>query len=152
MVLIARKSGDISKEKLLFVYNGTLYGSKAEDFWEYISRDFFAVSGSVYCIWEENGEYRSALRVEPYQDGMLLTGLETAPLYRRNGYAKRLLREVISYLKDNNCARLYSHVQKRNIPSQRFHSKMGFEEVLNYAHFTDGTISADANTLILNIE
>ena len=49
-----------------------------EDFYRYLSQVFFRSPGAVYAVWEENGRYVSALRLEPYRDGLLLEALETA--------------------------------------------------------------------------
>lgn len=56
---------------------------KAEqNFYQYLQNNFFCNEGVVYAIWEEDGQYISALRLEPYQDGLLLEALETKPSYR----------------------------------------------------------------------
>ena len=42
------------------------------DFRQYLAEVFFRQKGAFYAIWEENGRYVSALRLEPYRDGLLL--------------------------------------------------------------------------------
>ena len=54
-----------------------------EDFYRYLSQVFFRSPGAVYAVWEENGRYVSALRLEPYRDGLLLEALYRP--YQRGG-------------------------------------------------------------------
>ena len=60
-----------------------------EEFYRYLSQVFFKTPGAVYAVWKENGRYVSALRLEPYRDGLLLEALETAPEQRRKGFCRR---------------------------------------------------------------
>ena len=48
-----------------------------QDFYRFLS-DFLRIPGAFYALWTVDGSYRAALRIEPYKDGALLTGLETA--------------------------------------------------------------------------
>lgn len=50
-----------------------------QDFYQYLRKCFFPAPGARYAVWVENGMYVSALRLEPYQDGLLLEALETKP-------------------------------------------------------------------------
>ena len=112
-------------------------------FYEYLAEVFFPVDGAVYAIWEENGVYISALRLEPYEDGLLLEALETAPAERRKGYAERLIQAV----QDAFPQKIYSHVSKKNAPSLAVHKKCGFRQVLDYAKYIDGSVARNAVTL-----
>lgn len=112
-------------------------------FYQYLNEDFFKTTGAVYAIWEENGAYISALRLEPYQDGLLLEALETAPEFRKRGYAF----ELIEAVKSEFPGKIYSHVGKRNIASLRTHEKCGFQRVLDHAVYIDGTVARNAYTL-----
>ena len=112
-------------------------------FYQYLSEVFFPVPSAVYAIWEENGKYVSALRLEPYEDGLLLEALETAPQYRRRGYGEKLIRAV----QDAFPQKIYSHVSKRNVPSLAIHKKCGFQQVLDYAKYIDGSVARNAVTL-----
>ena len=69
-----------------------------QDFRQYFAEVFFPIPDAVCAVWEENGKYISALRLEPYRDGLLLEGLETHPTYRRKGYAALLISAVQQYL------------------------------------------------------
>ena len=112
-------------------------------FYQYLAEVFFLVPGAVYAIWEENGTYVSALRLEPYEDGLLLEALETAPQCRRRGYGEKLIRAV----QDAFPQKIYSHVSKKNVPSLAIHKKCGFRQVLHYAKYIDGSVARNAVTL-----
>ena len=114
-----------------------------QDFYQYLQDCFFRIPDAVYAIWVENGIYVSALRLEPYEDGLLLEALETAPQYRRRGYGEKLIRAVL----DAAPQRIYSHVSKKNVPSLAIHKKCGFCQVLDYAKYIDGSVAQNAVTL-----
>ena len=114
-----------------------------EDFYRYLRECFFRTPGAVYAVWEEGGSYVSALRLEPYRDGVLVTALETAPGQRRKGYASRLLGAVLGTLDGP----VYSHVAKDNIPSLKLHQKLGFERIQENAVYLDGSVDSRACTL-----
>ena len=105
---------------------------------------FFKTEGAYYLIWEEAGRYVSALRLEPYRDGLLLEALETAPEQRRKGYAAKLMSAAQEFVGDT---KLYSHVHKRNIPSLNVHDFCGFHRILEYAVYTDGSVNDRCCTL-----
>lgn len=111
-----------------------------QDFYQYLRECFFPTPGARYAVWIENGEYVSALRLEPYQDGLLLEALETKPEKRHNGYAKALIRAVLQQLKAQGGTPVYSHVSKRNIASIRTHESCDFRRILDYAVYADGSV------------
>lgn len=159
MLILAKKLHQLNFEKLMQVYaesnrenaelmypdfsaqQGILQAEQS--FWEYLAGSFFPVTGAVYAIWAEGECYMSALRLEPYEDGLLLEALETAPEYRRKGYAEKLIREVQVQFPQ----RIYSHVSKKNTPSLMVHQKCGFVQVLDYAKYIDGSVVRNAVTL-----
>ena len=100
--------------------NEGLMGAE-QDFYAYMTQVFLKTEGAYLALW---GNYEAALRMEPYLDGYLLTGLSTAPHCRRQGYATSLLNAVVQMLPSH--AQLYSHVEKQNAPSIAFHEKFGF--------------------------
>lgn len=116
-----------------------------QEFYQYLREGFFSVSGAVYCVWEVEGRYVSALRLEPYEDGLLLEALETAPEVRRKGYGEMLMREALSRWKGS---KIYSHVGKRNIPSLNIHRKCGFQRIKEYAVYVDGSVNDRCCTLL----
>ena len=111
-----------------------------QDFRQYLTEVFFRTNGALLALWETDGKYVSALRLEPYKDGLLLEGLETAPEYRKRGYAAVLIREVQQYLSGQGSMKLYSHVEKRNIPSHKTHEKCGFREISDRAVYINGSV------------
>ena len=113
-------------------------------FYQYLRESFFRTEGAFYAIWSEKGGYVSALRLEPYQDGLLLEALETAPAHRRKGYAAALINATLQELGNE---KVYAHVHKKNIPSLRTHESCGFRKVLDHAVNIDGSVSRKAYTL-----
>ena len=116
-----------------------------QDFYAYLER-FFRQEDSFYVLWRQDGVLVSALRTEPYQDGWLLAALETKPDCRNRGYAKDLIRELLSYMEETSRLPVYSHISKRNISSQKVHISCGFREKLPYAVYADGTTNDFCNT------
>ena len=119
-----------------------------QDFYQYLSDVFFRQDRSFYAVWEEDGRYVSALRVEPYQTGMLICGLETLPEVRRQGYASKLLFAVLCHLTSIGTLQVYSHVCKKNLPSLGTHIKCGFEIKKDYAVYSDGSVLHTSHTLL----
>ena len=115
-----------------------------QDFYDYLTRCFFATDGAVCAIWQVDGRYVSALRLEPYRDGLLLEALETAPDCRRKGYAQTLLRAVLEQYAD---VKIYSHVGKRNAASLSVHEKCGFRRIREHAVYIDGSVNDRSCTL-----
>lgn len=162
MLILADTMRNISFSKLMDVYiEGNM--ENAEDLWpelsegqklfraeqefyQYLNEVFFRTPNAVYAIWEEDGKYISALRLEPYREGLLLEALETAPIYRRQGFAEKLMLSVLDKFSDT---KIYSHVSKRNLPSLRIHEKCGFRRILEYAAYIDGSVNRRCCTLCL---
>ena len=116
-----------------------------QDFYLYLKDEFFKTPGAYYAVWQADGCYISALRLEPYQDGLLLEALETHPDYRRQGYAKGLIEAVIQQFSGR---KIYSHVNQRNIPSLRTHQACGFRMIMDHAVYIDGSVDYRACTLV----
>lgn len=115
-----------------------------QDFYEYLHDVFFPTEGAVYAVWEIGGKYVSALRLEPYRDGLILAALETKPEERGKGCAKALIR----YLLKEKCGEvIYSHVSYKNIPSLRVHQACGFEKISDTAVYLDGSVNSRCMTL-----
>ena len=108
-----------------------------QDFYQYLRECFFAVPGAFYAVWVEHDRYVSALRMEPYKDGLLLEALETAPEHRQKGYATALIRAA---LQKAGSVKVYSHVSKKNVPSWKTHEVCGFQKILDYAVYADGSV------------
>ena len=160
MLVVAEKLSDLSFGKLMDVYQeGNLENGREnypgepemrqialaeQDFYQYLSEIFFRTSGAAYLIWEERGSYVSALRLEPYRDGLLLAALETHPQMRKRGFAEKLVKAAVEYAGD---IAVYSHVSKKNAASLRTHEKCGFEKILDYAVYADGSVNDRCCTL-----
>ncbi len=104
-----------------------------QDFYGYLTEEFFSSEGAFIAILED----KASLRIEPYLDGFLLTGMSVAPAFRRRGYAKTLLGYVVSLLPGGS--KLYSHVDKQNIPSVGLHRDFGFSVEQDGAQMLDGS-------------
>lgn len=106
-----------------------------EDFLTFLRDEFFAGPGPAYYVLEAAGEWVSALRLNELQPGFYyLEALETRPGYRRQGYAVRLLQEVIEHLKTKGPFRLCDCVDKENEPSLRTHFACGFRIASETGH------------------
>ena len=168
MLLLIHNISDLRFSELMDVYreSNVLSGSElypnvtseiqllnAEmDFYHYLRSVFFLQPDSFYAIWEAGGQYRAALRLEPYTDGMLLCGLETAPEARRQGFATTLIEAVIPYLRESNIDTIYSHVSKTNIKSLAVHQKCGFQILKDHAVYSDGSVYHNSYTMIKRTE
>lgn len=115
---------------------------------QYLQGVFFRTPGAMMAVWETQGSYVSALRLEPYRDGLLLAGLETAPAHRKKGYAGILIRAVQTHLRQQGPVKLYSHVSKRNTASLRTHESCGFRQIADGAVFINGSVDYRSNTLL----
>ena len=160
MLLIMKRLEELDFSALMDVYiEGNLekaeeYGDggllRAErEFRDYLREDFFRQRDAFYAVWEEKGRYVSALRLEPYQDGLLLEALETAPQHRRKGYAVKLVQAA---LKHAGNIKIYSHVSRKNTASLRTHEKCGFRKILDHAVYADGSVNDRCCTLLADRE
>lgn len=163
MLIIARSLRELSFGQLMQVYEegnlenaaqlwpdappGQQLAMAEQEFYAYLQQVFFKTPGGVYCIWEQEHTYVSALRLEPYRDGLLLEALETAPGQRRRGYARSLLEATLAWLKERGGGYLYSHVGKKNTASLGVHGQLGFERISELAVYADGSVNDCCCTL-----
>lgn len=119
-----------------------------QDFYTYL-RDFFRIPNAFYAVWIDGMRYVSALRLEEYADGLLLTALETMPSERKKGYATHLISAVLDYLGRDGNYRVYSHVKKDNTASVSIHLSCGFQIIADEAVYLDGTCRTDSYTLCI---
>lgn len=164
MLKIAEKLNELDFGQLMAVYeegnleNGAEFWPELprgqqilraeQDFYQYLRECFFTTEGAIYALWEIDGKYVSALRLEPYQDGLLLEALETAPEHRHKGYASKLIRAVLEQVTNQ---KVYSHVSKRNAASLRTHEKCGFNRILEHAVYADGSVLTSSCTFCSQI-
>ena len=120
-----------------------------QDHRQYLQEVFFRTPGTLCCVWEDGGRYVSALRLEPYRDGLLLASLETAPAHRRRGHAAALIRAVQHHM---GSGKLYSHVEKRNTASLRTHESCGFRILSDHAVYLNGSVDYRCHTLLYEQE
>jgi GNAT superfamily N-acetyltransferase len=155
MLLIAKRLEELNFSALMDIYiegnreKAEEYGAggllRAErEFYDYLREDFFHQSDAFYAVWVECGLYVSALRLEPHKDGWLLEALETAPDYRKRGYAKALMETVLHRMGQTI---VYYHVSRRNLPSLRTHYACGFQKHLDHVVYLDGSVTNRAVTL-----
>lgn len=141
MLKIARKLSQLNFAELMQVYGQTSLQGE-QDLYDYLRQDFFHREGAFYAVWEENGAYISALRLEPFRDGLLLEGLETRSDRRKQGYAKMLLFQVLRMSEKP----IYSHIHKKNAASQAVHRACGFVKIRNCAVYIDGSADSQCDT------
>lgn len=155
MLLVLKSLKELNFSSLMEVYiegnlekadEGMTLLQAEQEFYGYLRDVFFTMPGAVYCVWQERGEYVSALRLEPYKDGWLLEALETEPRHRRQGYGERLIRQVLQL---PEYGKIYSHVHKKNLPSLRIHEKCGFCRISERAVYIDGSVNQEACTMCI---
>ena len=149
MLKVAGSPGEIRVFELMDVYAGSEPDRSFSEFYGDLTF-FFHIPDAKYMLWELEGRYVTALRVEPYRDGFLIAGLETAPQYRRQGCATQLLDAALQWLTTHGAKRIYSHVAKNNTASQKVHTRCGFVTVADHAVLLDGSVSARYVTLCKN--
>ena len=168
MLKIVRSITEFNTEQLLRVYQQSVFEHASRrypdlekvhqttrgesDFLSYLREEFFATKGAFYCVWVESDRYVSALRFEPYKDGLLLQAVETDPAERKRGYASFLLTEALNFLSRSDCPTVYSHIAKRNISSLGLHRKVGFQQLSDTATLADGTVSSHYCTMVYHLK
>ena len=123
-----------------------------QEFYNYLKFVFFHQDKACYAVWEESKQYVSALRLEPYCDGYLICALETAPEYRRLGFAEKLVTGLQVFLSNSSAGKLYSHISKRNTASLTLHQNCGFQIIKDYAKYLDGSVYHDHVTMLYEFE
>lgn len=118
-----------------------------QDFYSFL-KDFFSQKDAFLAVWDAGQQYVSALRIAPYRDGVLLTGLETAPDSRKRGYAIKLMSETMRFLSCLGVHKVYSHIRKDNTASISVHQKAGFQRINDGAAFLDGSADIYSGTYL----
>lgn len=164
MLIIAESLTQLDFDALMDIYvegyreNGErLWPEKPEEdgmilvkreFHRYLMEQFFTKPGAVYAVWEVDGNYVSALRLEPYWDGLLLEALETRPEERKKGYAVTLIRAVQDWLRKQGGFKVHSHVSEHNTASWRTHERCGFCRFMEHTVWLDGSVNSNAYTML----
>ncbi len=116
-----------------------------QDFYQYLKEGFFTQPEDCYCLWRADGSIVAALRLQSYGDGLLLEALETAPQFRRRGYAKVLVEGVLQQI---SYPRIYVHISKKNWASIALHESCGFRKIKDLAVYADGSVTHSASTYL----
>ena len=116
-----------------------------QDFYTYL-QDFFTFPAACYFVLQDGDEYVSALRLEQYKDGCLLSALETKPNCRKRGYGKSLVHQVLAQLPEETV--VYTHIKKKNEASIAVHTSCGFYTITDCATLLDGTVSREYLTML----
>ncbi len=150
MLLVFDKLRSLRFSELTEVYAESLGKDGAQrllraqqELYAYLRQEFFTRAGDRYCIWEEAGEYVCALRLQRFEDGLLLDALETRPSCRRRGYAQKLL-EAVS--ESTRGVTLYSHIRFDNRASRALHEKCGFRKCRAFSRLADGSVDPHCAT------
>ncbi len=141
MLKLCSRLRELPLEALLEIY--TLTPRQRQDTLDYLRRDFFRTPGAMVALWEGEGQCLSALRLEPYRDGLLICALGTHSACRNRGHATALLRAVRQSVPGS----LYAHVAKDNIPSLAAHKNAGFQIIQDTARYLDGSVDGKSYTL-----
>lgn len=128
----------------------TIYGRELDS--RFLRYEFFAQAGAALYLWEVEGQAVSALRIEPWKDGVLVTALQTASGCENRGYATMLLRAVLEDLGQQGSGRVYAHIRHGNVSSIRVHEKCGFQRIADTARLLDGTVTARLGTYEYEID
>lgn len=97
-----------------------------EEYFVGFLKKFMTNEQNRYYVVEIEDKWVSALRLTQIEDFYYLEALETAPEYRRNGYAETLIEDVISLLKNRGNVIIRSNVNKSNVASLVTHERCGF--------------------------
>lgn len=162
MLQLHRKAGSLKYSQLMQVYledhqlaahrqYGHLplfqaVGRVELDFYAYLTDVFFRSEDAFLALWVSDDIYCAALRIEPYLDGFLLTGLSTHPSCRRLGYGTLLLKTVLDQMSPG--CKIYSHVERSNIAAIRLHEKCGFISIRENARMLDGSVLHNFRTFL----
>ncbi|MBE5906465.1 MAG: GNAT family N-acetyltransferase [Lachnospiraceae bacterium] len=101
-----------------------------QKFHDYLKTDFFSKEGNIYYVLEEEGNWISAIRLFPVEgkkNTFYAEALETAPEYRRKGYAKKMMNLLFGKLKEDGSFEITDTVNKKNEASLKLHLACGFE-------------------------
>ena len=110
-------------------------------------RNFFSQKYATLYVWAPEGLPVASLRIEQFEDGLLLSCLETAPDARGKGYATTLIRHALRDLSRKGHLSVYSHIAHGNYASYHVHEANGFRVIKNSARLLDGTVTTKYDTL-----
>ena len=149
MLKLIYSMADLDAEQLLELYKE--WDLDEEDYLDFLRNDFFHQKDSFFAVWASQGQYKAALRIEPYRDGLLIASLSTVSGERRKGYGYLLVTEVIKHLSILPYKVVYSHINKKNVPSLELHKKCGFRLYSDSARYIDGTVTQNSCTMCYDL-
>lgn len=144
MLRVIKSSREIPWDQLSCVYGGEVDRA-------FLGRGFFNEPGAAIYLWTVGDAAVSALRVERWMDGVLITALQTAEGCRNRGYARMLLSAALEHLGQQGSGRTYAHIHHRNRASVCVHEKCGFRMIADTARLLDGTVTAQMGTYLREI-
>ena len=147
MLKLVYSMNDLDIGQLLQIYED--WNLDETEYLDYLRNVFFQQRDSFFALWIVDGQYKAALRIEPYNDGLLIASLCTASSERRKGYGYLLVTELIKHLSTLPYKVVYSHIEKRNTPSVELHLKCGFQFYRDYAKYLDGTVTHNSCTMYI---
>ena len=110
-----------------------------QKFYDYLKDDFFRREGVRYYVLEEDGQWVSAVRLFPVRGiddaepeagatkAWYAEALETAPAFRRQGFARKMMALLSDRLASEGPFEITDTVSKTNTASLQFHLNCGFE-------------------------
>lgn len=141
---VGKKDYPFESENLQILY-------AEQDFYHYLTL-YFKQEKPALAVCELAGRYVSALRLEQYCDGILISALETAPAVRGKAFAKLLVGGVIDWYKNNDPQNLYAHVDRSNLSSIAVHRSCGFVATETQAVYLDGSLHPESVTYCYHIK
>lgn len=93
-----------------------------------VKKNIISPSSEHYTLLNEKGISISEVKVFYDKATVCIYEVETAPEYRRQGYCKRLLEELLLCLKEQGCfERVILQVNAENIPAVKLYETLGFK-------------------------
>ena len=101
-----------------------------DDFWKYeIFKEELANTNSKYFVLLHNNEITSFGGIKIILDEANLMDIVTKKDMRNQGFAKILLKELISVSKNSDCKTITLEVNENNKPAIQLYESFGFKEV-----------------------
>lgn len=104
--------------------------SDFDDFWNYnILSNELKSSNSIYIVAKLDNEIIGFAGITIILDEAELNNIVIKKQYRKKGYSKVLLHELINISKKNNCKKINLEVNLENIPAINLYKSFNFENV-----------------------
>lgn len=104
--------------------------SDFDDFWNYnILYNELKSTNSIYIVAKLNDEIIGFGGITIILDEAELNNIVIKKQYRKKGYSKALLHNLINICKENNCKKINLEVNIENIPAINLYKSFNFENV-----------------------